>query len=106
MNTLNFPFRILQLRFWNPTNALRPTISILPLNTPQAAQILVPPPFPLGDEGGIRYSLLQTPFVKVSADGGSLVEKIVDITGSLVMDLEDGPSTFYDSFTLMTFIFS
>lgn len=106
MNTLNFFFRFIQLRFRYPTNTLRPTLRILPLNASQAAQILVPSPLPLGDEVGISDSLLQTPLVQFSVDGGSFVEEVENVTGTLVVDLEDGPSTFDYSFTLVTCVFS
>ena len=106
MDTLNFTFRILQLRPRNPTNTLRPTISVTTLNTPQAAQILVSPPFPLGDQRGIPDTLLQTPLVKFATDGSSFIEKVVNVTGSLMVDLEDWPGTFDYSFALVTGVFS
>lgn len=69
MDALNFPLRILSLSPWNSTNALRPKVRVLSLNTTQATQVLVAISFPFSNEGGVGDSFFQAPFVEFTADG-------------------------------------
>lgn len=53
--------------------------------------LLIPSLLPLGDQHGVRITVLEQPLVQLARDGLLLVVELVDVAAPLVRDLEDGP---------------
>lgn len=73
------------------TDARSVKVILLGLYAAQTAQLLVALLLPLGDEVRVAVAVLQQPVVEVLAYGLLVVVEVVDVTGALVRDLEDGP---------------
>lgn len=100
MHTLN-DSTLFQFRFRHPTNTIRTEIRVSRLDTSQAAQILVAGFLPFGNQIGIGNFLAHTIIVQVTADGLAPEEQVVDVTRFLMMDLENGPQRFVDTFAFV-----
>jgi hypothetical protein len=96
MDTLD-DFPLLKLRLWNAADAVGSEVGIACLNASETAQVLVARLLPLGDEICVSDFLLQAVFVEFSGDDFSADVHVVDISGLLMVDLEDGPEGFVDS---------
>ena len=79
---------------------------IFSLDAGKATQFLVSLFLPLCDEVFVSPLLPQAILVQLSGDLLLFVVEIVDVSGPLMMELEDVPTRFYFSFTLMRLIFS
>jgi hypothetical protein len=100
MNTLH-NFSLFQLRFGHPADAVRSEIGVAGLDASKAAQVLVAGFLPLSDKIGISDFLFETIFVEFSADDLSANVHVEDISGFLMVDLEDGPKRLVNSFTFV-----
>lgn len=94
-----------QLRFRHPANAVRSEVRVPRLDAAQATEVLVAGLLPLGYQVGVRYLLPHTIIEEFPADGLSSVEQVVDVSGLLVVYLEDGPQTLVDPLALVAFCF-
>lgn len=90
MNALNNT-SFLQFTFWDSANTIGSKVCVSCLNASQAAQVLVARFLPLCDQICIRDFLIQAIIVKLSADGFSAIKQIVNVSGFLMMNFEDGP---------------
>lgn len=94
---------LFQLRFWNPANTIRSEVCVPRLDAAQAAQVLVARFLPLGYQISVRNLLPDAVVVQLPADGFSSIKQIVDVSGLLVVDLEDGPQALVDPLALVSF---
>lgn len=102
MNTLDHT-ALLQFRLGHPANAVCPEIRVPRLDASQAAKVLVSGLLPFGYQIRIGNLLPDAIIVQLPADGFSPIEQVVNISGLLVVDLEDGPQALVDTLALVTF---
>lgn len=94
-----------QLRFRHPANAVRSEVRVPRLDAAQATEVFVAGLLPLGYQVGVRYLLPHTIIEEFPADGLSSVEQVVDVSGLLVVYLEDGPQALVDPLALVALCF-
>lgn len=94
-------FALFQLGLGNAANAVGAKVGVSRLDASEAAQVLVALLLPFGDQVLVGYVLVETVLVQLLADGVALVVEIVNVSGLLVMDLEDGPKRFRLAFALV-----
>lgn len=97
MHTLHHS-ALLQLRLGHPAYAVRSEVRVSRLDASQAAQILVARFLPFGDQICVGDLFAHTIVVELPADGLASIEQIVDVSGLLMVDLENGPERFADAF--------
>lgn len=81
----------LHLLTGNTTDTRRSEVGLLGLNTAGAAKLLITLLFPLGNQHSICVSILEEIVVELLADGFLLIVQVVDVSRTLMCDLEDGP---------------
>lgn len=99
-------FSLFQLRLGHSTNAVRSEVCVASLNAAEAAEIFIARLLPLGYQIGICYAFFQAVFVEFLWYNFAAVIHVVDIPGFLMVDLENGPEGFVNSFAFMWFGFS
>lgn len=75
---------LLELLLWHSADAGRVEVRLLGLDAAQAAQLLVSLLLPLGDQVGVRVSVLEQPVIELFRDRFLLIVEIVDVAGACV----------------------
>jgi len=95
-----------QLAFGDPADAVGSKVGVTRLDATQTAQILVALLLPLGNQILICVAFFYTVLIKLSADGFSFVEEVVDVSTALMMQPKNWPKRLHLSFTFMRLCFS
>lgn len=90
----------------NTADARRSEVRLLRLDTPRATQLLITLLLPLGDQHGVGIAVFEQIVVKLLADGFFRVVEVVDVSRTLVGDLEDGPCHLVLLLALVRCVFS
>lgn len=105
MNALD-DLSLFKLRLRHSADAVRSKVCVSRLNAAQAAKIFISRFLPFGDQICVGDAFLQAILVQLPRDNFSSDIHVVDVAGFLVMDLEDWPKRFVDSFSFMRLRFS
>jgi hypothetical protein len=91
----------LHLGFWDSTDTIGAKVCVSRLNTTQTAEIFVAGLLPFGDQILVRDALLQAELIQFLTDGLSLVIQVENVTGFLMVQLENGPHCFDFAFSFV-----
>jgi hypothetical protein len=81
----------LKFRLRDTANAVGSKVSVSRLNAAQAAEVFVSRFLPFCDQVCVGDALSQAVIVELARYDFSTMEHVVDVSGFLVMDLEDWP---------------
>lgn len=99
LNDLSF----FQFRLWYATDAIRTKVCVSCLNASKATKIFVSRFLPFCDQVSVGDFLLQAIFVKFARNNFTSNIHVVNVSRLLVMNFEDWPQWFVDSFAFVWF---
>lgn len=94
-------FSLFQLSLGHSADAVGAEVSVAGLYAAEAAEALIAGFLPFSNQVGISYSLLQAVVVEVLGYDFAAVIHVVDISGLLMMDLENWPQGFVDALSFV-----
>ncbi len=89
-----------------PTYTETSKVSILWLDTPKTAKILISRLLPFGYQQSVSDLFIQAPFIKLPGYRLVLVVQVKDVPRLLMVNPEDGPTCLNNPLTLMCLIFN